>query len=140
MEEMKIRVRRLPLAVAAMWAMVWLIVAVAYRINEPTGELSVTYGGHTYAGNPPAVTLFERDGVWVLIMMAIVAIAILISVLEVNIRRRRRFVGRGVASVIVGALLMAFSLFGLLWGLASFGVVGLLLHTASRPIVPAASL
>ena len=48
--------------------------------------------------------------------------------------RARRDVGSvGIATAIVGALSVASSLFGLLWGLASVGVVGLLLILASRP-------
>jgi len=57
----------------------------------------------------------------------------LVAAIDVAERRRRKYSGRGTASVIVGALLVAFSLFGLLWGLASIGVVGLLLILASRP-------
>lgn len=50
---------------------------------------------------------------------------------------RRKDSRPGVPSLIVGALLTAFSLFGLLWGLLSIGVIGLLLMLASRPLKPA---
>ena len=134
MWEMISRVRSWRVAVAALWIVIWFVVAVRYHINEPIGELSVTYGGHTYTGDPPAITLFERDGTWVLIMTAIVFGAMLVAAFDVTIRRRRRYPGTGIASAVVGALLMAFSLFGLLRGLASIGVVGLLLILASRPV------
>jgi hypothetical protein len=133
MKETYFHDRRWPVAAAATWALMWLAVAVGYHINEPVGVLGVTYGGHTYTGNPPAITLFERDRSWVLIMMSIVVVAMLVAAIDVAERRRRKYSGRGTASVIVGALLVAFSLFGLLWGLASIGVVGLLLILASRP-------
>lgn len=133
MKEMNSHARRWPAAVAATWTCVWLFVAFAYHINEPVGVLSVTYGGRTYTGNPPATTLFERDRTWVLLMMAIVAIAILVTSIDVTVRNRRNFNGVGIASAIAGGMLLAFSLFGLLWGLASLGVVGLFLILASRP-------
>jgi hypothetical protein len=133
MKELRSHARLWPVALAAVWACIWIEVAVNYHINEPIGELSVTYGGHTYAGNPPAVTLFERDGVWVLIMTTIVVSALLVSLIDVTVRSRRNFGGIGITSMISGGLLVAFSLFGLLWGLASIGVVGLFLILASQP-------
>jgi hypothetical protein len=95
--------------------------------------LSVTYDGRTYTGNPPATTLFERDRMWVFIMAVVVAVAILIAFIDVAVRGRRNVASVGIATAITGAVLVAFSLFGLLWGLASVGVVGLLLILASRP-------
>ena len=122
-----------PVAFAAAWACISLAAAFVYPIKEPVGVLSVTYGGHTYTGNPPAVTLFERDRTWVLIMAVVVAVAILVALIDVTVRGRRDVGSAGIATAIGGALLVAFSLFGLLWGLASVGVVGLLLILASRP-------
>jgi len=133
MKEMHSHTRLWPVECAAAWACIWFVAGVVYHINEPVGELSVTYNGHTYTGNPPAITLFERDKTWVLIMTVIVVVAILVSYIDVTVRGRRKYGGVGNASAIVGALLVAFSLFGLLWGLASLGVVGLFLILASRP-------
>jgi hypothetical protein len=111
----------------------WLAVAVTYHINQPVGELGVTIDGHTYTGNPPALTLYQSEGSAILIMMAFVAGLILVAAIDVTVHRRKDG-GPGYASATVGSLLMVFSLFGLLWGLASFGVVGLLLILASRPM------
>jgi chromate transport protein ChrA len=109
------------------------VAAVVHHINEPAGVSSVTYDGHTYVGNPPAVSLFERDRSWFLIMTIIVVVAILVAFIDVTVRGRRNSGNAGIASAVAGALLVLFSLFGLLWGLASIGVVGLLLILASRP-------
>lgn len=122
-----------PVAVAAAWACVWFVAAFVYHINEPVGVLSVTYGGHAYTGDPPATTLFERDRSWVLIMTVVVVGAILVAFIDVTGRGRRNVGNVGIASALAGVLLVAFSLFGLLWGLASVGVVGLFLILASRP-------
>jgi uncharacterized membrane protein YhaH (DUF805 family) len=126
--------RRWPLVVATAWASIWLEVAVNYHINQPVGELGITIDGHTYTGNPPALTLYESEGSWVLIMTAIIVGVILVAAIDVTVRRRRKYGGTGYASAIVGVVLLTFSRFGLLWGLASFGVLGLLLIFASRPV------
>lgn len=130
---MQSHARLWPIRIAALWAFVCLVAAVVYHINEPTGVLSVTYDGRTYTGNPPATTLFERDRMLVFIMAVVVAVAILIAFIDVAVRGRRNVASVGIATAITGAVLVAFSLFGLLWGLASVGVVGLLLILASRP-------
>ena len=129
--------RRLPIAAASLWTLGWLAVAAGYHINEPPGVQSITLNGHTYVGSPPALSLMERDGNAVLIAALLVLAALLVATLDVNLRRRRDDRRPGVPSVIAGTLLVAFSLFGLGWGLASLGVVGLLVVLASRPITPA---
>ncbi len=134
MEKMNIHDRRLPLVAASAWALLWLVVAFTYHINQPLGELGVTVGGHTYTGNPPALTLYENDQAGITVLTAAVAIAITVSAMDVMVRRSRNYQGIGVTSAIAGGLLLVFSLFGLLWGLVSFGIVGLLLILASRPM------
>ena len=136
--EMTSRTRSWPLYVAALWALVCLVAAFTYHINQPIGVSSVTISGHTYTGFPPALTLFESDGASVLVIAGVVAGALLMAVIDHLVRQRRNYGGPGIASAIVGVLLVAFSLFGLLWGLASIGVVGLLLIIASQ--APAAKV
>lgn len=125
--------RRLPLVAAVLWALVCLLVSVGYHISEPAGVLSITIGNQTYTGNPPALSLYQRDQVSILLAAAIVFGALLVSAIDVEVRWRRKSPSPGVASAIVGAALILFSLFGLLWGVLSIGVVGLLLIVASRP-------
>ncbi|HUX05050.1 MAG TPA: hypothetical protein VMV53_09145 [Acidimicrobiales bacterium] len=129
--------RRWPVALAAAWALLWLGVAFTYHINEPSGVQSITMNGRTYVGSPPALSLFERDNFSVLLAMVLVTVAILVAFLDVTSRRRRADRRPGPATVVAGSLLVAFSLFGLLWGILSIGVVGLLLILASRPPRPA---
>ena len=133
-------VRRWSVAIAATWALLWLAVAFTYHINEPPGVQSITMNGHTYVGSPPALSLFERDNFSVLLAMVLVTVAILVTFLDVSSRRRRADGRPGPASVIAGSLLVVYSLLGLLWGLLSIGVVGLLLILASRPTKPAVKL
>src|SRR5579863_7390650 len=101
---MRFHTRLWPIAVATAWACIWIAVAVNYHINEPIGELSVTYDGRTYTGNPPAITFLERDRIWVLIMIVVVLAAIIVSYIDVTSRGRHNYVGPGIASAIVGAL------------------------------------
>lgn len=129
--------RRLLVAAASLWTLACFAVAVGYHINEPPGVQSITLNGHTYVGSPPALSLMQRDPNAVLLAAVLVLVAILVAAVDVDRRRRRDDRRPGVASVIVGVLLVLFSLFGLGWGLASLGVVGLLVVLASRPITPA---
>lgn len=131
---MNIRDRRLPLVAASAWALLWFVVALTYHINQPLGELSVTVGDHTYTGNPPALALYESDQDGVTVLTAVVVILITVATIDVMVRRYRNYRGTGITSASAGGLLMVFSLLGLLWGLASLGVVGLLLVLASRPV------
>ncbi len=136
MKKMTFLDRRWPVALAATWALLWLGVAFAYHINEPSGVQSITVNGQTYVGSPPALSLFERDNFSVLLATVLVTVAILVTFLDVSRRRRRADANPGPASVVAGSLLVAYSLLGLLWGLLSIGVVGLLLILASRPLRP----
>ena len=102
MMEMTSRTRSWPLYVAALWALVCLVVAFTYHINQPIGVLSVTISGHTYTGFPPALTLFESDGASVLVIAGVVAGALLMAVIDHLVRQRRNYGGPGIASAIVG--------------------------------------
>ena len=53
------------LALATLWAIGVTLFIFGFHINEPKGVLTMTTGGRTYVGNPPALTLYERDGaIW----------------------------------------------------------------------------
>jgi hypothetical protein len=116
MKEMNSQARRWPVVAAAVWALMWFGAVLSYHISEPVGVLSITIDGHTYWGNPPALTLYASERSWVLIMVVIVVGAMLVSAIDVTVRRLCKSGGPGIASAIVGALLVVFSFFGLLWG------------------------
>ncbi|HET9089454.1 MAG TPA: hypothetical protein VFN54_04050 [Acidimicrobiales bacterium] len=122
---MRVLARRWTLAAAAGYALLWLWVACAYHINEPAGIRGIA--------NPPALTLYQRNSLFVVYSVIVVAIAFFLAALDSEVRERRHNRRRGRVCVIVGSLLIAYSLFGHFWGLASVGVVGLLVIAASRP-------
>lgn len=125
--------RSWPLGGAVLWSLVWIVVAFGYHINEPAGVLSITINNTTYAGNPPALSLFQRDPLSIYLALAVVCAALAFSVVDALGLARRAPGERSIVAAVAGALLVAFSLFGLLWGLLSIGVVGVLLVISSRP-------
>lgn len=99
-------------------------------MKEPAGVISVTTNGHTYQGSalhPPGLTLFQRDPTAEVLGGAFVFGGLLVGWIELIYRLRRESKERGVAAIIVGSLLVMFSLFGLIVGVASIGLVGALL-------------
>jgi hypothetical protein len=96
--------------------------------------LSITVNGHTYTGNPPALTLFENDTVSGLIIVIAPLFAVLVGAASLELRIRRRTSAEGVIALVVGGLVAFFSLFGLLWGVATIGVVGVLVLLSALSI------
>ncbi len=121
------------LLLALAWVAIALGVVFGYHIAQPVGELSVTIGGHTYYGNPPAVTLYEKDPVSVIIMMAVLGGCLVASFVELVVRAQRRWTRPGSVAIVTGGLTILFSLFGLLYGLASVGVIGALVLLSGLP-------
>jgi hypothetical protein len=122
------------LLLAALWTLLIVAVVFAYHIAEPSGVLSITTNGHTYVGNPPALTLFDRDAVGARNIVAAPLIGLLVGALSLQVRTRRGTSRASVLAIVVGAFLAAFSLFGLLWGVASIGVVAVLVILSARSI------
>lgn len=101
-----------------------------YHINEPVGMTSITTNGHTYYGDPPALTLLERDPVSFSIITIALGLGLLVALVDLEVRRIRGLSGFGVGAVFAGIGMIVFSLLGLLWGLASVGVDGALVVLA----------
>ncbi len=101
-----------------------------YHINEPVGMTSITTNGHTYYGDPPALTLLERDPVSFSIITIALGLGLLVALVDLEVRRIRGLSGYGVGAVFAGIGMIVFSLLGLLWGLASVGVDGALVVLA----------
>jgi hypothetical protein len=122
---------RIVLVVAAIaWAILTLIALTRYHVDQPLGEKSVTTGGHTYYGNPPALTLRQSDPVSFFIIAITLVVGTLVATVDLVVRRLKRSRGWATGAVIAGADMIVFSLFGLLLGLATMGVVGALLVLA----------
>ncbi|HEV3266534.1 MAG TPA: DUF2510 domain-containing protein [Acidimicrobiales bacterium] len=130
------------LAAAWLWAGGVIAFCLTYHLAEPQGVLSVSTGGHTYFGNPPALTLYQRDPVSAKIIGVALGLAVLAGTIDLAVRTVFRLTGPGVAALLAGGLLILFSLFGLLWGLGGVGTVGLLVILSGmgmNPEVPRAA-
>lgn len=126
------------LAVAFVWSAITVVVCLRYHVPEPSGVLSVTTNGHTYTGHPPALTLYQRDPVALVNIVIAVSVGLLIATADLVRRAVGRTTRMSVAAIIIGAVVFLYSLFGLLLGVASLGVIGALLMLAGLPIRPRA--
>jgi hypothetical protein len=134
LDPQSVRRHGLLLLLATFWTLLIVVVVFLYHIAEPVGALSITTNGHTYVGNPPALTLFERDSVGALNIVIAPLIGLLVGAATLEFRTRRGTSAPSVLAIVVGALLALFSLFGLLWGVASIGVVAVLVILSARSI------
>ncbi len=121
---------------ASSWTLGVAIFIFGYHIDEPHGVLTVNVGGRTYAGNPPALTLYEKDGVIWEIALFIVGFVILLGAADLLYRTIRRLTVPGIAAIVAGGLLVAYSLFGLLYGLLGLGTIGVFVILAGLPMRP----
>ena len=121
------------LAAAGIWAFAWMVLAFTYHLNEPIGVLTITVNGVTYSGNPPALTLFERDPFSIELALALVASVLALSVVTEKYSSVDKNPGWNKFALVGGLLLLAYSLFGLLWGFGSIGIVGVLVLLSSSP-------
>ncbi len=127
------------LTLAIAWSVLTIGVCLAYHAPEPLGVLSMTINGHTYTGNPPALTLYQRDSVSFFNIVFVLAAGLFVTTLDLSLRtlrHSRRTCGGALAA---GAGLLVVSILGLLLGLASVGVVGFLLIMAGLSIKQKAS-
>jgi hypothetical protein len=131
---LSVRRHWLLLLLAALWTVVIVVIVFEYHIAEPSGVLSITTNGHTYAGSPPALTLFERDAVGARSIIVAPLIGLLVGAASLQLRTRRGNSSPSVLAIVVGGFLALFSLFGLLWGVASIGVVAVLVILSARSI------
>lgn len=122
------------LGLALLWSVVVFAVIFGYHIAEPISSMgSISTNGHTYFGNPPALTLFQRDSVSFINVVIVLVAGLVVSMIDLVVRIVRHSQRPGTVAVIAGVVVVLFSLFGLLWGVASVGVVGVLLILSGRP-------
>jgi hypothetical protein len=121
------------LGLAVAWSAVAIVVLLSYHVAEPVGMTSITTNGHTYFGNPPALTLLQRDPVSLVIIVLVLGIGVLASSIDMVIRVVQHATRAGGVAIGAGVLVFLVSFFGLLVGVASIGVVGILLALSGLP-------
>src|ERR1019366_995560 len=121
------------IGLALLWSVVAVAVLLGHHIAEPIGVLSLTTNGHTYFGNPPSLTLFQRDPISFINVVIVLVVGLVASMIDLVVRIVRHSQRPGTVAVIAGVAVVLFSLFGLLWGLASIGLVGVLLVFSGLP-------
>jgi hypothetical protein len=109
---------------AVLWSCVAVAVLLGYHLAESLGMTSITTNGHTYFGNPPALTLYERDPVSLSIIVVTLCAGLLIGAIDLLARYRQRSARVGTAAIVAGAAVVLVSLFGLLLGILGVGFVG----------------
>ncbi len=121
------------LVAAWAWAAAVLAFYYGYHFAKPSSPWMI-YNGRTYYTHPPAQTLAQSDHVSAEIVTIALGLALIMGTLDLIARLVRRMPVLGVAAIIGGGLLMVFSLFGLLRGLAGIGTAGLLLILTGIPL------
>ncbi len=117
--------RVLFLAMAWLWAGAVVAVIYGHHVDRPNGPWAVVDGRTLYT-HYPAQTLAQGDHVGAEIMTVALALAVAVGTVDLAVRLVRRMTVPGVAALSAGGMLVLFSLFGLLWGLAGLGTAGLL--------------
>jgi hypothetical protein len=93
-------------------------------------------GGHVLSVSRPAQTLLQKDAVSVEIILTSMWLAVLVGVVELSLRTRLKSGLIGGAAISAGLLLIAFSLFGLWWGLMGIGPTGVVLILSGQRFNP----
>ena len=125
--------RTVILVAAWLWAGAVVTFFYGYHFSQPSTPWA-TYNGHTFYTHFPAQTLAQRDHVSAEIVTIALVLAVGIGTLDLVVRLVRRMDAVGVAAICGGGMLMLFSLFGLLRGLAGIGTAGLLLILSGLPM------
>jgi len=95
-----------------------------------------TTGGRAFVGNPPALTLYEKGGVIWEINLFLIGLVLVSGAIDLLVRTIRRWTGPGVLAMVAGALLVVYSLFGLIYGLLGIGTIGILVILVGIPMKP----
>lgn len=122
------------LAVALLWALGFALFVFRFHLDEPHGVLTVSTGGHTFVGDPPALTLYQRDGPIWLAAISLVGLVLGCGVTDLASRTLRQRGALGVVAIVAGCLLFAYSLFGLVYGLLGIGTIAVLVILSGLPV------
>ncbi len=122
-------------ALAAAWLWAGAVVAFyyGYHIAQPSSPWMVS-NGRTYYTHPAAQSLAQSDHVSAEIVTIALALTLAVGTFELVVRLVRRMTTPGIGAVSIGGMLMLFSLFGLLRGLAAIGTAGLLVIFSGLPM------
>ena len=126
------------------WRSVWMIAAwlwagaviafyYGHHVAQPSSPWMVS-NGRTYFTHPPAQTLAQSDHVSAEIVTIALVLTVVVGTIDLVVRLVRRMTTPGIAAVCVGGMLMLFSFFGLLRGLAAIGTVGLFVVLSGLPM------
>jgi hypothetical protein len=121
------------IGLAVLWSGVAVAVLLRYHIPEPLGMTSITTNGHTYTGDPPALTLLQRDPVSFVTIAVTLGAGLFVGLIDLILRFNRSTARVGVGAIVAGSLVLLVSLFGLLPGLLGVGVVGIFLIASGLP-------
>jgi len=131
--------RTVPLMMAWLWAGAVVTFYCGYHFAQPSSPWMVT-NGRTYYTHPPAQTLAQSDHVSAEIVTLALALGVGVGTLDLVVRLVRRMTAPGMASLSAGGILVLFSLFGLLRGLAGIGTAGLLVILSGLPMKSTATV
>lgn len=130
--------RVLALSTAFIWA---LTVSAVIMIYHRPGHTSVweeiqTPGQPTrfIYGTSPAQTLLEHDPAGAVIIWVALSLAMLAGAASLVLRLRTHRDSYRYLALVAGCMLVAFSVFGLLWGVLGLGTVGALVALSSRAL------
>ncbi len=122
-------------------ALAWAAVAIGviYGVHISQGHWSVWKSicdpqCTNYYVHPPALTLFAQDPSAFVVVTGLMCAAIVAGATDLIVRSRKGVTGRGMIATAAGTLTVLYSLFGLLLGLASVGVVGALIVLSGLPV------
>jgi peptidoglycan/LPS O-acetylase OafA/YrhL len=107
--------RWLTFGLAATWSLASMVVIVTFPVGD--------------AG----MTLYRQDHTILWEFALILGAVLTVGAIDLTLRTRHHSARGGGPTIVVGATLAAFSLFGWIWGLASLGVIGGLLALSARP-------
>ena len=121
------------LVTAWLWAGAVVAFYYGYHLALPSGPWAVS-DGHIFTTHPAAQTLAQGDHVSAEIVTTALALTVGIGTLDLVVRLVRRMSVPRIAALSVGSMLVLFSLFGLLRGLAGIGTAGLLVILSVLPM------
>jgi hypothetical protein len=110
------------------------VILTHYHVPEPGSVKSITTNGRTYCGDPPALTLLESDPVSSVVITIAMGLGIVVGIVDLVVGKIRARSGWRRGAVIAGFGMGLFSLFGLLFGLATVGVDGALVVLSGVPV------